>query len=78
MKEIEDAVTLPNREIVYGALSAITGDNQAIHMIYGFKESFAAEHPCRYCSVLSEEVKIMINENNQRLRWPTAHDVQVT
>lgn len=77
IKKIENGIELPNGDIVYGTVSALTGDNLATHMFCGFKESFTAEHPCRFCMASYKEMQIMIREDTQLLRKKEKHDEQV-
>ncbi|XP_051176569.1 uncharacterized protein LOC127291456 [Leptopilina boulardi] len=77
IKEIENGIRLPNGDIIYGTVSALTGDNLGIHMMCGFKESFTAKHPCRFCMASLQEMQIMIEEDTQRLRNPETHRQQL-
>ncbi|XP_043468352.1 uncharacterized protein LOC122502397 [Leptopilina heterotoma] len=78
LKEIEKGIELPSGQKIYGGVSAITGDNQAMKWIWGYKESYSAEYPCQYCLVPLREIQIMTVEDNQRLRSPSTHDEQLT
>lgn len=66
LKEIKKGIELPSYQKIYGGVSAITGDNQAMKWIWGYKESYSAEYPCQYCLVPLQEIQIMTVEDNQR------------
>lgn len=77
MKKLECGIELPNGEKIYGAVSALSGDKEGIHLVCGFKRSFSAEHSCQYCLVTLEEMQIMTTEDYQRLRTPETHAKQI-
>ena len=33
------------------ALGQVSGDNLGMHGLFGFTESFVANHPCRFCLI---------------------------
>ncbi|XP_051164954.1 repetitive organellar protein-like [Leptopilina boulardi] len=71
LKQVENGILLPNGEKICGGVSALSGDNQGVKFVWGFKESYSAEHPCQYCVVSLEEIHIMTRKDNQRLRSPS-------
>lgn len=76
-KKLEDGVRLTNGQILRRTCSVLSGDNLAAHQICGFRESFSATHPCRYCMASAEEIKTMTKEDITILRNPDEHDRQV-
>lgn len=53
---------------VHFVLSAVTGDNLAMHAMFGFAKGFTANYPCLFCKVHSKNLSATFHESDCEMR----------
>lgn len=46
----------------------VLGDNLGLHCICGFRKSFAVKRPCMYCEILNNDLKYLVNIDEDLIR----------
>ncbi|KAL2101379.1 hypothetical protein ACEWY4_003140 [Coilia grayii] len=58
-------------------LGQVSGDNLGMHGLFGFTESFSANHPCRFCLIHKDTMQTTVFEKTELLRDKAIHDQHV-
>ena len=61
----------------YVVLARVTGDNLALHQMFGLIESFNADYCCLWCYATRAEMQTVFKENSLQLRTRIAYDRDV-
>lgn len=75
--ESEDGLTglvFGNAVAMHGVLIAFSADNLGAHALFGFLESFSANHPCRFCLADKTGIQEKFLEKLFTMRTPENYD----
>lgn len=62
-------INIEGKEVrIYFQVALILGDNLGLHTLFGYSESFRANHPCRFCLIHYNELSDHFSEDNVILR----------
>jgi len=62
-------VNLENQNYtIYFSLAFIIGDNLGLHSILGFRKSFNANYPCRFCLCSKSECNYLVTQDDSKMR----------
>lgn len=71
-------ISVGGKEIlVRVVLGQMSGDNLGMHGLFGFTESFSANHPCRFCLIHKVTMQTAVFEKTELLRDKALHDQHV-
>lgn len=55
------------KEYIHGSIVQVTGDNLAIHSLFGFVESFGARYCCRFCLAEKDDFQTEFSEDSPKI-----------